>query len=147
LYIHLRVAHWILCLGIASRVNGHNYSLRPKAAPDGLNQRWVSQRCGVHADLVGASFKHLRRIVRRADATSNREGDEQLARCAANRIKHRLPALVGGGNVQQNNLVGAFARVACCKRRWVTGVDQVNKLRAFDHAPAMHVKAGDDALG
>jgi hypothetical protein len=34
LYVHLRFAHWIHCLGIAPRVNGHNDRLRPKAAPD-----------------------------------------------------------------------------------------------------------------
>jgi hypothetical protein len=54
---------------------------------------------------------------------------------------------VGCGYVQQDNFVGAFARVACGKRGRVTGIDQVNKLNAFNDAPVMHVKAGDDALG
>ena len=29
----------------------------------------------------------------------------------------------------------------------IAGVDQVDKLHAFDHAAAMDVEAGDDALG
>jgi hypothetical protein len=58
-----------------------------------------------------------------------------------------LPAFVGCGYVQQDNLVGAFARVGCGKRGRVTCIDQVNKLNAFNDAPAMNVKAGDDALG
>ena len=50
-------------------------------------------------------------------------------------------------NVEQNNFVGALARMTRRLRRGVTGVDEVDELHALDDAAGVHVEAGDDALG
>jgi hypothetical protein len=116
--------------------------LRPMAS---IN--WVGERSGVDADFVRAGFEDLRRIARGANAAAYAEWDEELARGAADRIEQRGAAFVGRGNVEQHNFVGAFAGVARGLRGRIAGVDEVDKLHAFDDAAAVHVETGDDALG
>jgi hypothetical protein len=54
---------------------------------------------------------------------------------------------VGGGNVEQDDFVGALLGVAMSERGRVTGVDKVEELDAFDDAPVADVEAGYDAAG
>ena len=51
------------------------------------------------------------------------------------------------GNVEQHNFVRAFARMARGLRRRIARIDEIDKLHALDDAAAMHIEAGDDALG
>ena len=119
----------------------------PKLAADGADQCGVGQGSGVDAYLVRAGLKHLFGILRRLDASAHAKGHKQLARCAPHRIEQGLAALVRRRNVEQNDFIGAFARVARSLRRWIARVDEVDKLHALDHAAGVHVEAGDDALG
>ncbi len=50
-------------------------------------------------------------------------------------------------NVEQHDLVRAFARMPRSLRRRIARVDEIDKLHALDHAAGVHVEAGDDALG
>jgi hypothetical protein len=52
---------------------------------------------------------------------------------------------VRGGDVEKDDFVGALVRVAMGERSWITSVDEVYKLDAFDHAAVAHVQAGYDA--
>ena len=107
----------------------------------------IGERGGVDADLVCARLEDLRRIVGRANASANRERHEELARGAANSVEQRLAALVGRGDVEQHDFVGAFARVARGQRGRIAGIDEVDELHALDDAAVVNVEAGDDALG
>jgi hypothetical protein len=54
---------------------------------------------------------------------------------------------VAGGDVVKDQLVGALVLVALGAARRVAGVDVVERTSPLDHAAAVNVEAGDDALG
>jgi hypothetical protein len=82
-----------------------------------------------------------------APASKTCSASEQLTRRSAHRIQQRGAALVGRGNVEQHNLVGAFAGMTRGLRGRIAGVDDVHKLHALDDTTIAHVKTGNDALG
>ena len=57
-----------------------------------------------------------------------------------------LAPLVGGGDVEEDDLVGALVLVARRQLDRVAGVADVHELDALDHAALVDVEAGDDAL-
>ena len=70
------------------------------------------ERRGVQADLVGAGLDGRRRVGFRPDAAADGERDEQLARDGANRVGQRAALLERRGDVEDDELVDAFAVVA-----------------------------------
>ena len=54
---------------------------------------------------------------------------------------------MGGGDVEQNDLVGAGGGVTVGKLSGVAGVDDIDELDALDDTAGADVKAGDDAFG
>jgi hypothetical protein len=68
-------------------------------------------------------------------------------RGAANGVEQRAAALVRGGDVEQDDFVGAFRAWRCGERGGIAGVDEVDELDAFDDAAVADVEAGDDAFG
>ena len=54
--------------------------------------------------------------------------------------------LVRGGDVEEDQLVGALGVVALGQLDRVAGVAQADEVGALDDAPAVDVEAGDDAL-
>ena len=141
------IAHRIGGLGVAPRVDGDDDGLRAEAAPNVVDQHGILQRGGVHADLVRAGLKDLRRIVGGANTAADAKWNKQLARSAAHGIEQRGAAFVGRGNVEQDDFVGAVAGVARGLRGWVARVDNVDELHALHDAAVAHVEAGNDALG
>ena len=119
----------------------------PKLRPMASISVGSCERGGVHADLVRAGLEDLRRIVGGANAAAHAEGNEQLTRRAAHGIEQRLPALVRRGNVEQHDLVRAFAGMARGLRSRIARIDEIDKLHALHDAAVMHVEAGDDAFG
>ena len=58
---------------------------------------------------------------------------------------HGLALLVRGRYVEEDDLVGSLLLVAHGQLDRVPGVAQVHELHALDHAPLVHVEAGDHA--
>ena len=54
---------------------------------------------------------------------------------------------MGRGDVEEDDLVGAFAGVARGQLGGIAGVDDVDELDALDDAAVADVETGDDALG
>ena len=133
--------------GIAARIDGDDYGLRAEVAADGVDERGIGKSGGVDADLVGAGFEDLLGVAGGANAAADAEGHEELARGAAHGVEQRLAAFVRGGDVEQNDFVGAFAGVARGLRGGIAGVDEIDELHAFDDAAGVDIEAGDDALG
>ncbi len=52
-----------------------------------------------------------------------------------------------GGDVEEDELVGALAVVDGCELDRVAGVHEVHEVDALDHATLVYVEARDDALG
>src|SRR5580658_2957737 len=78
LHKHLRIADGVSGCGVATRIDSDNDGLRTEAVADGVNQRRIRERSGVHAHFICARFEHARRIVRRANAAADCEWHEQL---------------------------------------------------------------------
>ena len=143
----LRIADGIGGLGIAAGVDGHDYCLRAKVAADRVDERRVGEGGGVDAYLVGARIEDVLGVARAADAPAHGEGHKELAGGAADGIEQGLTAFVRGGDVEQHDFVGAFARVTRGLRSRIAGVDEIDELNALDHAAAVNIETGDDALG
>jgi hypothetical protein len=54
---------------------------------------------------------------------------------------------VGSRNIQQHNLVRAFARMPRRLGRGIARVHQIDKLHALHNTSAVHIEARDDSLG
>ena len=57
------------------------------------------------------------------------------------------PPLVGGGDVEQHDLVRPVARVQDGQFSGVARVAQLDEVDALDHPAVGHVQAGDDSFG
>src|SRR5262249_53068631 len=62
-------------------------------------------------------------------------------------LEQGLALLVGGGDVEEHDLVRPVRLVLLGQRGRVTDVTQGDEPGALDHAAAAHVQAGDDAPG
>ena len=119
---------------IAAGVDGDDDGLRAEAAADGVDEHWVGERGGVDADFVGAGIEDLLGIACAANAATDAKRDEELCGGAAHGVEQSLAAFVRGGDVEQNDFVGAFARVAGGELSGIAGVDDVDELHALDDA-------------
>jgi hypothetical protein len=110
-------------------------------------ERGVGEGGGVDADFVGSGFEDGCGIGCGANASADGEGDEEGLRGAADGFEERGAALVRGGDVKEDNFVCALLGVAVGECGWVSGVDEVEELDAFDDAAVANVEAGYDAAG
>ena len=60
------------------------------------------------------------------------------------RVVQRLAPFGAGGDVEKTQLVGALAIVEPRLRHRVAGIDQIDKVDAFDHPAILDVETGDD---
>jgi hypothetical protein len=98
-------------------------------------------------DLVGAGHQDAARVGHGADAAAHGQRDEDLARGARHHVGHDFAGVAGGGDVEEDQLVGAVAVVAVGQFHGVAGIAQVDEVDALDDASAGDVEAGDDAFG
>ena len=74
------------------------------------------------------------------------ERDEHVVGGAAGQLDDRLAPLVGGGDVEEDQLVGALGVVAGRELDRVARIAQTDEVRALDDPPGVDVQARDDAL-
>ena len=86
-------------------------------------------------------------VLHGADAAAHGERDEDAVGHAAHHVDDDIAALVAGGDVQEDQLVGALAVVDLRLLDRIAGVAQVEKVDPLDHAAVLDVQAGDDAFG
>ena len=75
------------------------------------------------------------------------ERDEEPVGHPAHHVDHDVAALVGGGDVQEDQLVGALGVVDGRLLHRVAGVAQLHEVDALDDAAVLDVETGDDAFG
>src|SRR6185436_5130891 len=101
----------------------------------------------VERDLVGARAQRLLHVLVGAHAAADGERDEEPLRRPAGDLVHRLPRLERRGDVEEDDLVGAFELVALGERGGIPDVGKILELDALDDPSRLHVEARDDALG
>jgi hypothetical protein len=110
------------------------------------------ERARVDGDLVGARAERLHDVGLRPDTAAHRERDEHLVRDRRDGVEHRLAAVGAGGDVEEDELVGARAVVRPGHLHRVARVLQVLEVDPRVHLRVavlvqVDVDAGDDAFG
>src|SRR5205807_143900 len=131
----------------APGVNGHNHCLGAKAGCDLADQTRIGNGRRVDADLVGARVKDAGGIGQGPNASAHSEGNKELAGRLPDGLYQGLAPLGGGGNVEQDDLIGARFGMDPGQLRRIASIAQLFELNAFDHTPGIYIQASDDALG
>ena len=133
--------------GGAAGVDGDDDGLGAEGGADLRDELRAGEGGGVERDLVGAGVEDGLGVGRGADAAADGEGNEELGGGAADGVEQSAAALMGGGDVEQDDLVSAGGGVAMGELGGVAGVDDIDELNALNDAAGADVEAGDDALG
>ncbi len=128
------------------RIDREHDALRAEHVRELVDQVGALERRGVDGDLVRAGVEHRLRVLQRTDAAADRERHEDVVGRAARERDHRLAPLVRRGDVEEDELVGAFAVVVGRELDGVARVLDVHEFDALDDAAGVDVEAGDDAL-
>ena len=105
------------------------------------------QRRGVQTDLVGPRVNRRRGILFGPNTTANSERNEELSRDRANRVGERTTPLDRRRDVENHELVDAFAVISSRELGRIAGATQPFEVDPFDDLPIADVKTGDDAFG
>ncbi len=96
--------------------------------------------------LSAPDMQNAARIGHRADAAAHRQRDEHLPRGARDHVRHDFARVARGRDIEEHQLVGAFAVVAVGQFHRIARIAQVDEVDAFDHAAAGDVETGNDAF-
>ena len=86
-------------------------------------------------------------VLDRGDSPADGERDEHLLGAPRDDLHGRGAALVGGGDVEEGQLVGALGVVGAGELDRVAGVAELLEVDPLDHPAAVDVEARDDADG
>src|SRR4029079_12654487 len=126
-------------------VDRDDHGLAAKAPGAGADQLRVGDCGGVQRDLVGAGSDHVSTLVDTSRAAADRERDERPACGPLDDLEQRAPTLRRGRDVEEDELICAFARVALRELRRIALVHEVDEPGALHDAAVRDVEAGDDA--
>ena len=96
-------------------------------------------------DLVGAGPQHVAHLLDRADPATDRERDERPARRPFHDVEERAASFRGRRDVEEDELVRPFARVAFGELRRVAFVHEIDEAGALDDPAVGDVQTRDDA--
>src|SRR5208282_5764021 len=108
-----------------------HYALAAERARTLRDDRGIAHRAGVDRDLLGAREQDRAHIVEGAQSAADAERNENLARDRAHYIKHDAAALVGRGDVVEDDLVGAVIIVVTRHRDRIADVHVLQELHAL----------------
>ena len=128
-------------------VNCHHDALAAKAPRALRNQPRLAHGRRVDGGLVCAGQEHGAHVVHAAQAAAHGERDEDRVGHGAHDLARDGAAFVRGGDVQENQLIGAFGIVRLRLRHRVARVAQIEEIDAFDHAAIFDIEARNDAFG
>ena len=110
-----------------------------------LDEFAVADGGGVDRDLVGAGAQQRLDVVDGAHAAADRQRHEAGFRRAPHDVQHGAAVFVGGGDVEEAELVGAGGVIGDRRFDGIAGVAQIDEVDALDHAAVLDVEAGDHA--
>src|SRR5690606_6485866 len=128
-------------------VDRHDDARRAEALGRLADELGSEYRCGVDRHLVGAGVKQVADVLHGAHTAAHGQRDEHLAGHALDGMQGGVTALMGGGDVEEGDLVGTLLVVAPGNLYRVPGITDVLEFHPFDDAAIFHVEAGDDAFG
>jgi hypothetical protein len=99
---------------------------------------------GIDRDFIGPCEEEPADILDRPHSTADGQRHETFLGRAPHHAIERVAVFRAGGDVEKAQLIGPFAIVKPRLRHWVAGIDEVDKIDAFDDPPVLHVETGDD---
>ncbi len=111
------------------------------------NSSRIANGGGVNADFVCARTQNGAHVLYGADAAAHGKGDEDLIGDGAGHLQNRAARFVRGGDVQKDQLVGAFSIVDARLLHRVARVTQIHKIDALHDTPIFDVETGDNTFG
>ena len=97
---------------------------------------------GVERHLVGPGPEHLADVGGVVQPAADGEGDEDLLGDAGHDVDHRLAGVGAGGDVEEDELVGALGVVAGGQLDRVAGVAQPDEVDALDDPAGVTSRQG-----
>jgi hypothetical protein len=98
-------------------------------------------------DTLSAPVEAASGLVDAADAACDAEGDVQQSRDVADPTVVQRPAFGAGGDVIEDQFVGALIAIARGQFGGIAHVGVADELHALHHPAVLHVQAGDDPPG
>ena len=133
--------------GAGPGVDGHDDALAAEALRTAGHQLGITHGGGVEAHLVGTGPQQRGDALNAADPTAHGEGDRDRLGAATHQLHQGGAALVAGGDVEKDQLIGPRCAVATGQFHRVTGIPQTHEVHPLHHPAIGHVETGDDPLG
>jgi hypothetical protein len=103
-------------------IYGYDNTLAAKAFCSALDKKMILDCRCIYGYFVRAGIKEIADIVKIPDAPANSERHKDIACCPGNDIKNDFAPLMGSGDIQEHQLVSAFAVVKTGIFNRVTGI-------------------------
>ena len=127
-------------------VDGDHNTLAAEASCAFAHDFRVADSGAVDAHFVGPGQQDGPHILDVANAAADGKRDEDGIGNPAHHFGNNVARLVGCGDIQEDQLVGAFVIVYLGLLHRIAGVDQVDKVDAFDDAPVFYIETGNDSF-
>jgi hypothetical protein len=62
-------------------------------------------------------------------------------------MQNEISSVAGGGDVKECQLISALFVVSRSDFNWISSIPKLDKVDAFDHSAASHVKTWNDSFG
>ena len=105
----------------------------------------IGDRRGIERDLVRAGSQHVAHLVDASDAAADGERDERASGRPLDDVEERAASFGRGGDVEEDELVGALGSVAFGQFGRVALIGEVDEPGALDDAAVGDVETRDHA--
>lgn len=109
------------------------------------DELWTADGGGVDGDVGDAGVEEGEHIVEGSDAAADGEGYGGLLDGSFDGVEEGLSSLVGCGDVEEDEFVGASLGVGVGGFGGVAEFAEVDEVDAFDESAVFGVEAGDDS--
>src|SRR5438105_2747551 len=92
-------------------------------------------------------MEDLASIIDGSNAATNRQWNENFARCAPYNIDHGVALIGRSGDIEEYQLVRALFVIARGEFHGVAGIAQIDEVHTFHYAAGGHVETRNDAFG
>src|SRR5208282_3384517 len=123
-----------------------HYALAAECARALGDKRGIANRAGVDRDFLGAREQDGAHVFEGANSTADAERNENFARDRTHHVEHDAAALVGCGDIVEDDLVGALMVVVTRHRDRIAHIDVLKEAHALGDFPVTDIEAWNDSF-
>ncbi len=128
-------------------INRNHNTLRAKPLGRLSDELRIKHCAGIDANLVGTGVEHVADILQFANAATDSQRNEYLARNGFDGMYGRAAFAAAGGDVEKGNFVGALITIPFRNFDRVTRIADVHEFDALHDSAVVAVKTRDYAFG